>query len=184
MRALDGTEVVARTSPVRQCYNAGMVIILFGVTGSGKTTVGQILAASVGWNFYDADHFHSAANIEKMRQGIPLTDEDRWPWLESLRALIRHCIKEEEDAVLACSALKDAYRRYLKTDDEVKLVYLKAELAVIQQRVRARRAHFIDPGLLQSQFDILEPPSADALVIEVTESPEKIVEQIRKNLEI
>jgi gluconokinase len=161
-----------------------MVVIVFGVTGVGKTTVGQILASALAWKFYDADHFHSADNVDKMRRAIPLTDEDRRPWLEALRTLIRHCVEVAEDAVLACSALKKAYRCHLKTSDEVKLVYLKADFGLIQDRLRSRRGHFIDPGLLQSQFDLLEPPSAGALVIDANQSPETIVEQIRKELRI
>jgi gluconokinase len=165
-------------------YNARMVVIVYGVTGVGKTTVGQILASALGWNFYDADQFHSGHNIEKMRRGIPLTDEDRWPWLEALRTLITHCVQTAEGAVLACSALKKAYRCYLKTSDAVKFVYLKADFPVIQERLRNRRGHFIDPGLLQSQFDLLEPPFAGALVIDASHSPENIVEEIRKELRI
>jgi gluconokinase len=165
-------------------YNARMVVIIYGVAGVGKTTVGQLLASALGWNFYDADYFHSADNIEKMRRGIPLTDEDRRPWLEALRTLVTRCIETEKGAVLACSALKKAYRCYLKTSDDVKLVYLKADFAVIQERLRNRRGHFIDVGLLQSQFDLLEPPSAGALVIDATRSPENIIEEIRKELRI
>ncbi len=161
-----------------------MVIVLFGVTGAGKTTVGQLLAEELGWTFYDADQFHSASNVEKMRHGIPLTDADRWPWLETLRALIRQCIDERRSAVVACSALKEAYRQYLTTNDEVKFVYLRGDYALIEERLRKRRGHFVNPELLQSQFDTLEKPKGEALVIDVSQSPEKIVEEIRTELEI
>jgi gluconokinase len=161
-----------------------VVIIVFGVAGVGKTTVGKALAAALDWSFYDADKFHPAANIQKLRDGIPLNDDDRQPWLEKLRALITDCIEAEESAVLACSALKEAYRSYLKVSDEVKLVHLKADYTVIQERVRSRRGHFINPALLQSQFEILEPPSAGALVIDASDRPENIVKEIRKELQI
>jgi len=95
-----------------------MVVIIFGVAGAGKTTIGQLLADELGWRFYEGDDFHSQANIEKMREGIPLTDEDRWPWLENLRELIKRCLAAGENAVLACSALKEAYRRRLRVNAE------------------------------------------------------------------
>lgn len=161
-----------------------MVIILFGVTGAGKTTVGRLLAAALGWNFYDADQFHSPNNIDKMRRGIPLTDADRRPWLDSLRALITECIAAKQGAVLACSALKEAYRRHLKRSDDVKLFYLKADYELIEERLRNRSGHFMDPGLLQSQFDTLEPPLGDAIEIEAEGSPGEIVERIRSELQI
>jgi gluconokinase len=161
-----------------------MVIVIFGVTGVGKTTIGQLLAAKLGWTFYDADEFHSPANIEKLRRSIPLTDADRGPWLESLRALIRNCITAQQNAVLACSALKEAYRQHLKTSDEVKFVYLKADFSVIDERLRTRRGHFANPGLLRSQFNILEPPQGDAIEVEGDQRPEEIVEGIRGELSI
>ena len=95
-----------------------MVVIIFGVSGAGKTTIGQLLADELGWRFYEGDDFHSQVNIDKMRQGVPLRDEDRWPWLESLRELIKQCLAAGENAVLACSALKEAYRRRLRVNAE------------------------------------------------------------------
>jgi gluconokinase len=162
----------------------GVVIIVFGVAGVGKTTVGKALASALDWSFYDADQFHPVGNIQKMRDGVPLNDADRQPWLEKLRALIGDCIEAKESAVLACSALKERYRSYLKVTDEVKLVYLKADYTVIQERIRTRRGHFINPALLQSQFEILETPSAGGVVIDATDSPENIVKEIRKELQI
>ena len=122
-----------------------MVVIIFGVSGAGKTTIGQLLAQELGWRFYEADDLHSPANVEKMRRGVPLTDQDRWPWLESLRELIKRCVATGEDAVLACSALKEAYRRYLQVNTEVKLVFLRGEYALIAKQLRRRRGHFMNP---------------------------------------
>src|SRR5919206_643957 len=102
-----------------------MVVVLMGVAGSGKTTIGRLLADDLGWKFYDADDFHPPANVEKMARGVPLEDADRLPWLEALRDLIRGCLERGEGAVLACSALKESYREYLLVDERVKLVYLK-----------------------------------------------------------
>ena len=113
-----------------------MVAIIFGVSGAGKTTVGQLLAQELDWHFYDANDFHSASNIEKMRGGVALTDEDRWPWLESLRELIEQCLAAGENAVLACSALKEAYRRRLRVSDKVKLVFLRGDYALIANQLR------------------------------------------------
>ncbi len=135
-----------------------MVVIIFGVSGAGKTTIGQLLAQELGWRFYEADDLHSPANVEKMRRGVPLTDQDRWPWLESLRELIKRCVATGEDAVLACSALKEEYRRYLQVNAEVKLIFLRGEYALVAEQLRRRRGHFMNPGLLQSQFADLEEP--------------------------
>ena len=111
-----------------------MVVIIFGVSGAGKTTLGKLLARKLGWAFYEADDFHSPANVEKMHAGIPLTDEERWPWLESLRELIKR-LDAKEDAVLACSALKHAYRRFLRVNDQVKFVYLRGDYPLICQSI-------------------------------------------------
>jgi gluconokinase len=112
------------------------VVVLMGVSGSGKTTIGQLLAAELGWKFYDADEFHPESNVAKMSRGIPLSDADRLPWLETLRDLIRGCLARQESCALACSALKRSYREYLLIDERVKLVYLKGDYALLEQRLR------------------------------------------------
>jgi gluconokinase len=163
-----------------------VVIIIFGVSGAGKTTLGQLLAQELRWKFYEADDFHSQANIDKMQQGVPLTDEDRWPWLESLRKLIKHCLVAGENAVLACSALKESYRRRLRVSPDVKLIYLRGDYALIEQQLRQRRGHFMDPKLLRSQFaDLEEPqPEEDAAVIKLGRSPRELVEEMKKKLRL
>jgi len=161
-----------------------MVVILFGVAGAGKTVIGRMLAAELGWEFYDADEFHPAANIEKMRRGIPLADADRWPWLERLSELISTCVEQGRDAVLACSALKESYRRRLKISDEVELVYLKGGYTLIAARLRERQGHFMNPELLRSQFDTLEEPTSGALVVDVAQSPAEVVRAIRGALQL
>jgi gluconokinase len=160
-----------------------MIIILMGVTASGKTTVGRLLAAASGYQFYDADDFHPSANIDKMRQGIPLDDADRRPWLETLRDLVRRCLAEQCNVVLACSALKEDYRRYLLIDPGVRLVYLKADEELIRQRLQRRQGHFMSPALLQSQFTTLEEPR-NALWADASRSPQEIVATLRRRLEI
>ena len=158
-----------------------MIIVLMGVTGSGKTAVGQNLAASLGWQYFDADEFHSAANIEKMKSGVPLNDADRKPWLESLQRVIRDSLKKAEPAVLACSALKKSYRDMLLIDERVQFVYLKGDYDLIKERLRARSDHYMNPDLLDSQFETLEEPN-DALQIDIGSSPDAIVEIIRRRL--
>jgi gluconokinase len=160
-----------------------MVVILMGVTASGKTTVGRLLAAASGYQFYDADDFHPSPNVDKMRRGLPLDDADRRPWLETLRDLVRRCLAEERNAVLACSALKQAYRRYLLIDPRVKLVYLKVDEELIRQRLQRRRGHFMNPALLESQFTTLEEPD-DALWLDASRSPEEVVGTIRCRLQM
>jgi gluconokinase len=160
-----------------------MIIVLMGVTGAGKTTVGNLLAQQLGWTFYDADDFHSPSNKDKMRRGEPLTDADRLPWLETLRDLIRSKIDASEDAVLACSALKSAYRDYLLIDQEVRLVYLKGTRSLIRSRLERRRGHYMNPNLLESQFETLEEP-IEAVAVEVDGSPEDIARCIRSRLGI
>src|ERR1700756_5475772 len=119
-----------------------------GVTGSGKTTVGRLLAEEVGWKYFDADDFHPAANVEKMRSGIPLTDADRGPWLAQLREVIKDCLQRNESAIFACSALKESYRTTLAINDHVKIVYLKGDYDLIKRRLQARRDHYMNPDLL------------------------------------
>ena len=155
-----------------------MVVILMGTTGAGKTTIGQMLARELGWEFADADHFHSAANVEKMSHGVPLTDEDRKPWLAALRRNIQHWIESGQNGVLACSALKQSYRDELGVGPEIKWAYLKGTFEEISSRVRDRQGHYAKDDLVASQFAILEEPT-DALIVNVSQSPSKIVSEIR-----
>ena len=161
--------------------HSALVVILMGVAGSGKSTVGQLLAERTGATFYDADDFHPPANVEKMRGGVPLTDEDRLPWLEALHSLIISCLERGTLAVLACSALKEEYRERLLVDERVKLVYLKGDYKLIEQRLKNRNGHFMKRELLDSQFDTLEEP-CHALQVEVTAEPDEIVEVILDRL--
>jgi carbohydrate kinase, thermoresistant glucokinase family len=158
-----------------------MVIVLMGVAGAGKTTIGQKLSSELGWKFYDADDYHTRASIEKMKHGLPLNDADREPWLEILRALIRDCLEHEEDAVLACSALRKSYRDFLLIDERVKLIYLKGSYELIQERLRNRVEHFMKPSMLDSQFDALEEPEPSAH-LDASQSQEEIIKEIRSRL--
>ncbi len=156
-----------------------MVILLMGVSGSGKTTIGQFLASQLGWQFADADDYHPAANIEKMQNGIPLTDSERAPWLEALRARIAGWIAEKKSVVLACSALKRAYRQSLLLAPEVQVVYLRATPQLLQERLRERVGHFMKEGMLESQLATLEEPESEgAVVVDVASSPAEIVAKI------
>jgi gluconokinase len=152
-----------------------------GVSGAGKTTVGKLLALQLGWEFADADDYHSAANIEKMRNGIPLTDSDRAPWLESLRALIAGWIASGGNGVLACSALKKEYRGRLVVGREVKVVYLKADRVLLRERLRGRHGHYMKEQLLDSQIATLEEPEG-AFVVNAAGPVEDIVRLILGHL--
>lgn len=159
-----------------------MVVVVMGVTGAGKTTAGRALAASLGWEFHDGDDLHSEANKRKMHRGIALTDADRAPWLRAIRDLIRAMLAEGRDGVVACSALKQSYRDEIVVDlGSVKLVYLKASPEQIAERLRNRKGHFMNPDLVQSQFDTLEEPR-DAMVVDASAVPEAIVSEIRRRL--
>ena len=159
-----------------------MFVIVMGVSGCGKTTVGKLLAKKMGCPFYDGDDFHPAANIAKMSQGIPLNDDDRAGWLAALADLIRATLQKGESGVLACSALKQKYRDKLRVDDQqVKFVYLKGSYDLIKARMEARPGHYMKPGMLDSQFAALEEP-ADAVTLTIENSPKKIVEQALKLL--
>ncbi|MGC2442786.1 gluconokinase [Candidatus Binatus sp.] len=160
-----------------------MIVIVMGVTGAGKTTIGRALAAALGWEFHDGDDLHSEANKLKMRSGIALDDADRAPWLAAIRKLIEAMLSEGRDGVVACSALKQSYRDEIVVDPKaVKIVYLKGSKEMIAERLRNRGAHFMDPDLLQSQFDTLEEPR-DAIVVDIAAAPEAIVNEIVAALE-
>ncbi|CAN5893286.1 gluconokinase [soil metagenome] len=159
-----------------------MIVVLMGVSGSGKTTVGQRLAESLGWPFLDADDYHPDENIAKMRSATPLNDDDRLAWLEALARIIDAACDEDRDFVLACSALKHKYQKYLRTDrDCVHYVHLTGSKELIAQRLADRREHFMDPNLLSSQFEALEPPE-EALAVDIEASPEAIAAEIRSRL--
>jgi gluconokinase len=161
-----------------------MVIILMGVSGSGKTTVGTRLADALDWRFADADDFHPEANVDKMRRGEPLTDADRRPWLRAIHDYIRTRLANEDPAVVTCSALKASYRDVLFDEvDGAELVYLRGSYDLIRERLETRTDHFFDSDMLDSQFDALEPPSDDeALIVDIDASPEAIVDTIRRRL--
>ena len=152
-----------------------------GTTGAGKTTIGGMLAAQLNWQFADADTFHPPANIQKMSRGVPLNDTDRAPWLAAMRKAILEWIAAGKNVVLACSALKRAYRDELRPSREVKIVYLKGDYALFAERIRRRHGHFAGEGILAGQFADLEEP-VDAIMVDAAKSPEEIVAEIRKQL--
>jgi gluconokinase len=160
-----------------------MVIIIFGVSGAGKTTVGELLAERLGWAFDDADDFHPPQNIAKMRRGEPLNEADRAGWLAALREMLAGRLARGENGVLACSALKAVYRQQLAVNEEVTFVFLRGDYALIASRLQARQGHYMPPSLLQSQFDALEEPDeSGALAVDIAAAPEEIVERIAVNV--
>jgi gluconokinase len=159
-----------------------MIVILMGVSGAGKTTIGQILSEKLGWPLLDADQFHCAASIDKMRNGIPLEDADRWPWLDRMNAALRQSEARDESVLLACSALKQAYRDRIATGiAEVRWIYLKGRFELIRERLEARKGHYMKAGLLESQFAALEEPE-DALSVDIDGSPASIADSILRRL--
>jgi gluconokinase len=158
-----------------------VVVIIMGPTGAGKTTIGTLLAKQLNWQFADADSFHPPANIEKMSKGIPLDDTDRAPWLAAMRKAILDWIAAGKNVVLACSALKRAYREELRPSPEVKIVYLKGTYALFAERIHRRHGHFAGEGILAGQFSDLEEPD-DAITVDAAQSSEQIVAEIRKQL--
>ena len=159
-----------------------MVAIVMGVSGSGKTTIGRMLAESLGWEFNDADDLHPEANKRKMHSGMALTDDDRAPWLLAIRNLIQSIMSSGKNAVVACSALKQSYRDEIVVDPKlVKVVFLKGSAELIASRIQNRIGHFMNPALLQSQFDTLEEPR-DSITVDIAAMPEEIVRAIRAEL--
>jgi gluconokinase len=162
-----------------------LVIVLMGVSGCGKSTTGAALSQKLGWPFRDADSFHPPANVEKMSRGVPLTDEDRWPWLDAIAWWIDERCEAGEHGIVSCSALKRAYRkRIISTGGDVQLVYLKGDMALIGQRLRGRKHHFMPASLLDSQFATLEEPGADegALIVSIAMSPRRVIGTIIERL--
>ena len=159
-----------------------MVIILMGVSGAGKTTVGQLLAGDLNWPFYEGDVFHPRSNVVKMAQGIALTDDDRWPWLDELHKLIDGLVASGQNAVVACSALREAYRRHLwRGDARVVFVYLKGDYGLISSRLAERQDHFTKADLLESQYRTLEEPEG-VPTLDVGLEPGEIVEAAKQAL--
>lgn len=159
-------------------------IVLMGVAGSGKTTIGRQLAATLGWEFHDADDFHPAANVAKMAAGTPLTDADREPWLRAIRSCIDASIARGDSVVIACSALRAAYRVILTAGrDDVRVVHLSGDYRLILDRLQQRQGHFMRPAMLESQFATLEAPT-DALTVSVDDTPDAIVATIRSALSL
>ena len=157
-----------------------MILIAMGVSGAGKTRIGEMLAERLKCTFTDGDVFHSEANKKKMHDGIPLTDDDRWPWLRTIRAAIEEKQRAHETAVFTCSSLKRSYRDILRgSDRDVCFVYLKGSFEVLHERLASRTGHFFDPSLLQSQLDTLEAPGVDeAIEVSIELTPEQIVAKI------
>ena len=160
------------------------VIILMGIAGSGKSTIGKMLSERLGWQFYDGDDYHPKENVEKMKRGIPLTDDDRWPWLKAIKELIDSGLSKNQKSIIACSALKRSYRQYLKQDNEdVAFVYLKGDDKTLRARISSRHGHFAGVDLLESQIETLEEPH-NVVTVDISRKPEEITDYLIERLEL
>lgn len=154
------------------------ICIIMGVAGAGKSTIGKLLSEQLGWQFYDGDNFHPLENVEKMQRGLPLNDSDRYPWLKALRHLIDNLQTQQENAIIACSALKENYRELLQSkDDNIIWIYLQGNYQQIRERLQQREGHFMKSEMLNSQWEALEAPE-NAVVIDISLSPPDIVAKI------
>jgi len=163
------------------------VLVVMGVSGSGKTTVGALLASRLGWMFVDGDAFHSASNVQKMQSGIALTDEDRWPWLHAIASWIDATRTAHRHGVVACSALKRRYREVLSGGrSDVRLVYLQASVDIVRERLSKREGHFMPVSLLESQYETLEEPGPEEapIIVSVSDAPETIVADVVTRLKL
>jgi len=162
-----------------------VILVIMGVSGSGKTTIAILLAKRLGWVYRDGDEFHPASNVEKMKSGVPLTDEDRWPWLEAIARFIDEELADGTRTIITCSALKRRYRDIIIDRREgVRLIYLKGDKSLLEERLKKRHGHFMPSSLLQSQFDALEEPGPDEnpLIVSVDATPDQIVDHIVERL--
>ena len=160
-----------------------MIVLVMGVSGSGKTTIGEALARELGWKYLDADDYHPVANVVKMRAGVPLEDSDRWPWLEKIHEELVRLTAAGKNVVLACSALKESYRKQLSAGLDLRIVYLRGSYEVMRCHIERRHGHFAGASILAGQFADLEEPK-DALVLDVTATPGEIADQVIHQLNL
>ena len=161
-----------------------MLIIITGVSGVGKTTIGKLLSENMGWTFYEGDDYHTDVNLDKMRNGTPLTDDDRWPWLNALRTKISEIVLHEKDAVLSCSALKESYRMRLGSGlKDIVFVYLRGDYQLVRNRISARVGHFMSADLLVSQYSDLEEPQ-NGIIVDAALEPMAIINYLKRALSL
>ena len=161
-----------------------MLIIITGVSGVGKTTIGKLLSENMGWTFYEGDDYHTDVNLAKMRNGTPLTDDDRWPWLDALRTKISEIVLHEKDAVLSCSALKESYRMRLGSClKDIVFVYLRGDYQLVRNRISARVGHFMSADLLVSQYSDLEEPQ-NGIIVDAALEPMAIINYLKRALSL
>ena len=161
-----------------------MLIIITGVSGVGKTTIGKLLSENMGWTFYEGDDYHTDVNLAKMRNGTPLTDDDRSPWLDALRTKISEIVLHEKDAVLSCSALKESYRMRLGSGlKDIVFVYLRGDYQLVRNRISARVGHFMSADLLVSQYSDLEEPQ-NGIIVDAALEPMEIINYLKRALSL